>query len=60
MKKRSTIYTCYGCPHYYKDEAYRDDKAYPSMHCGQDYIQCPYYLGTGEPLGKKEKENGMS
>ena len=49
--KNKTVHTCYGCPHYFvdKDDVYR----WPAKHCGQDHLECPYYWGTGEPLGRR-------
>ena len=47
------IFTCYGCPLYHPIR--KGDKV-NYKHCGQDHFECPYYLGTGVPLGKKERE----
>lgn len=50
--KTDKIYTCYGCQYYYADKG---DK-YNMKHCGQDHFKCPYFWGTGKPLGKKHCE----
>lgn len=55
--KNKTIYTCYGCPYYYRDKnttTFSDRHNYKYKHCGQEHFKCPYYLGTGEPLGLKK------
>lgn len=48
--KNNKIYTCYGCPYFYADKS----NTYSTKHCGQDHLQCPYYLGTGKPLGQRK------
>ena len=52
---KRTIHTCFGCPWYYTGKNDSGIFGYPTKHCGQDHLQCPHYLGTGDPLGKNEK-----
>ena len=52
MSKNKVIHTCYGCPEYYDSKGYVGEP-FSTKHCGQDHWKCPYYLGEGEPLGKK-------
>lgn len=55
--KDKVIYTCYGCPYYHRDENTTPfSDRYNYKHCGQDHFKCPYYLGTGDPLGVKKEE----
>lgn len=51
---KHTVHTCYGCE-YYHDENGFIHKGWNSKHCGQNHYECPYFLGTGKPLGRKEK-----
>lgn len=37
--KDKTIYTCYGCPYFYKTEGDR----YAKKHCGKDHLKCEWY-----------------
>lgn len=54
--KKLVVKTCYGCKEYYNSAG---EVGYPfsTKHCGQDHWECPYFLGEGEPLGKKVKES---
>ena len=49
--RKRTVHTCYGCPWYYTNKNEIGFFRYPVKHCGQDHFKCPYYWGTGEPLG---------
>lgn len=55
---KRAVHTCYGCE-YYHDENGFNNKEYNSKYCGQDHYKCPYFLGTGEPLGNINLNKGV-
>lgn len=53
--KNNKVHTCYGCKYFHKNKYYE----YNVKHCGQDSFKCPYFWGTGEPLGLNKKYIGF-
>lgn len=51
---KHSVHTCYGCE-YYHDENGLNGKGHNYKYCDQEHYECPYFLGTGEPLGIKKK-----